>query len=56
MYRHITQFETRDMAFRDALRLDTERRAARRLREIEKPKGIRPSRLRALAATLLRPS
>ena len=52
----ITQFETRNMALRDALRLDTERRAARRRRESEKPACIRPSRLRALAATLLRPS
>ena len=54
MYPHVTQFQTRDAELRDGLKLDAERRAAARRRVGGARVTLRPSRLRALAATLLR--
>jgi len=54
MYPHVTQFETRDAELRDQLRLVAERRAGKLRRQGGTQIEMRSSRLRALAAALLR--
>lgn len=56
MYPHVTQFETRDARLRDRSRLDADRRAAARRRDGGAQVTLRTSRIRALAAALLRTS
>jgi Arc/MetJ-type ribon-helix-helix transcriptional regulator len=53
MYPHVTQFETRDAAIRDAIRLDRERRQAAVSRD---PIAPRHGRIRMLLAVISRTS